>query len=108
MESRYIPFTQQPYCCVPACIQMVMYKNEIPLQPQEDIGYELGLTVPEESAHLFKRVHTEPPKTGIWGTQIGESKYDINAAFKRLKIPMEVTIKHISEIESPQALNEQL
>jgi hypothetical protein len=44
-DSRYVPFTQQPACCVPTCIQMVMYKNDIPLIPSEEIGYPLGLIV---------------------------------------------------------------
>lgn len=65
MKSRYIPFTQQEYCCVPACIQMVMYKNSIPLVSQEDIGNALGLTVPEEDAYLFKSPQTgEKPRAG--------------------------------------------
>jgi hypothetical protein len=46
-DSRYVPLTQQKWCCVPTCIQMVMIKQGIPLQPAELIGYELGLIVPE-------------------------------------------------------------
>ncbi len=48
-DSRYIPFSQQPYCCVPTSIQMVMYRHNIPLVPAEELGYHLGLTVPKDA-----------------------------------------------------------
>jgi len=108
MKSRYIPFTQQPYCCVPACIQMVLYKNDLPLKSQEEIGNALGLRVRPESAHLFENVSTQEPKTGIWGTQIGNQRYEINDAFKNLGIPLAVTIQHIKDIKSADELEKML
>jgi hypothetical protein len=30
-NSRYIPLTQQKWCCVPMCIQMVILKHGMPL-----------------------------------------------------------------------------
>jgi hypothetical protein len=87
---------------------MIMYKNGIPLRSQEDIGHELGLTVPLESATLFHKVHTERPASGLWGTQIGETKYEINGALKRLGIPLNARIEHINEIKSPANLENAL
>jgi len=38
-DSRYIPFTQQPYWCTPTSIQIVMHKLGLPLVSQEELGY---------------------------------------------------------------------
>jgi hypothetical protein len=100
MESRYIPLTQQKYCCVPTCIQMVMYKNSIPLVSQEDIGNVLGLTVPKEDAYLFKNPRTgERPRAG-WGTQIYKDEYSPNVAFQKLQIPLQMELHLIDEFGS--------
>lgn len=104
MKSRYTAFTQQPYCCVPASLQIVMYRRGIPLIDQEDIGYELGLTVPEEDKHFFNKVRTgEKPPAG-WGTQIYNPKYDINKALAKLDIPFKVRIHTIDYLQSSQKL----
>ena len=67
-DSRYIPLTQQKYCCVPTCIQMVMVRRGIQLQPAELIGHHLGLIVDTESAKYFWNVTTgERPSSG-YGT----------------------------------------
>lgn len=106
MRSRYIPFVQQPYCCVPACIQMILYKNNIPLKSQEEIGNALGLRVKPERAHLFENVSTEEPETGIWGTQVGNPDYDVNEAFEDLGIPMKFEVRYAKKIGSPNELKE--
>lgn len=96
-DTRYIPFTQQRWCCVPACIQMVMYRHGIPLLPAELIGYHLGLTVPKKKLKYFWKGRIgKKPKAG-WGTQIGEKEFEPNRAFKRLKIPLEMEFKLIGE-----------
>ena len=83
---------------------MVLYKNNLPLISQEEIGNALGLRVKPEAAHLFEKVSTEEPKSGIWGTQIGDPKYEINNAFKNLGVPLIVTIQHIRDIDSSDEL----
>ena len=96
-DSRYVPLTQQKWCCVPTCIQMVMYRHNLPLIPAELIGCELGLTVPKSEIHLFWNARTgKEPKAG-WGTRIGEKKFEPNAAFKRLKILLRMDLKLIYE-----------
>jgi len=100
-DSRYIPLTQQPYLCVPACIQIVMYKHNIPLVPQEEIGYHLGLTVPPDAAKSFfkVRVADQPPVNSGYGTQIQTLEYEPNQAFNKLKVPLTFTTRFSSSIQ---------
>src|SRR5690348_16786908 len=100
MTSRYIPFTQQPYCCVGACLQMVMYRRGIPLLPQEDISYAFGLTVPAADAHLFKKVYTGPKPASGWGTRIEHPDFEINKALQALKIPLKVDFYKSDKLKS--------
>lgn len=108
MKSRYVAFTQQPYCCVPASLQMVMHRRNIPLVEQEGIGYALGLTVPEEESHLFNKVHTGKKPLAGWGTQVYKPEFDINKALKKLGIPFQVRIHTIDYLESAEKLKKLL
>lgn len=101
-DSRYVPFTQQDYCCVPTSILMIMYRNGLPLIPAEELGYHLGLTVPPEDAHLFykARVADTPPSSAGYGTQISEPAYEPNKVFKELSIPLSFSQKLASELDS--------
>lgn len=104
--SRYIPFTQQRYLCVPTCLMMVMYRLGIPLVPAEDIGYALGLTVPEEDLRLFANTRTgERPSAG-WGTRIYEPEFEINKVLKNLGIPLSVDVD--TDMPSVGVLREKL
>lgn len=98
--QKYVPLTQQKYCCVPACLSMVMYRHNIPLISIEDLGYALGLTVPEEDSWLFSGARNgERPPAG-WGTRINEPEFEINKVLRKLNIPLEVLIdKSIASIE---------
>ena len=108
MASRYIPLTQQKYCCVPACIQMVMYKNNIPLIDQETIGNALGLIVPEEDAHLFINPHIGDRPIAGWGTQIDKEEFSPNEAFKKLDIPLSMTTTLIDMFTSSEDIEDYL
>jgi len=105
-DSRYIPFTQQGYCCVPTSIQMIMYRNGIPLIPAEELGHHLGLTVPPANEALFYdvRVSGTPPSTAGYGTQIALPKYEPNKIFKELGIPLDFTLKLASEFDNVTSL----
>lgn len=98
-NTRYVPLTQQSYCCVPTSIQMVMYRNDIPLVAAEELGYHLGLTVPPEDAHLFHnvRISETPPKAG-YGTRIDMPEYEPNRAFEKLGIPLRFSMQLASTI----------
>lgn len=99
-DSRYIPLTQQKFCCVPTCIQMVMLRHSIPLQPAELIGHHLGLIVNEDSSKYFWNVATgERPSSG-YGTRISKPEYDPNVMFRRLNIPLKMTWSLIDKFET--------
>lgn len=99
-DSRYIPLTQQKWCCVPTCIQMVMLRLHIPLQSAELIGYHMGLVVPEKARQLFWNSQVGPKPPAGYGTQIGKFQYGPNAAFKKLRIPLKMTWALINKFDS--------
>jgi hypothetical protein len=107
--SRYVPFTQQPACCAPTCIQMVMYRHGIPLIPAEELGYHLGLVVSPDKGQLFYKVRTalKPPPAG-YGTRIYLPEFEPNAIFAKLDIPLTFSIKSITAFPSPEDLLEYL
>jgi hypothetical protein len=80
---------------------MVMYKNDIPLIPSEEIGYHIGLIVHPDKAKYFYNVRTstEKPPAG-YGTRIYLPEFEPNVAFKKLDIPLTLKIKAISDISS--------
>lgn len=91
---KYLPITQQPYCCVTACLQMVMYRRGINLIEQEDIAYELGLTVPKNDVHLFKKARTGQKPSSGWGTQIQKEEFSVPKFFKNHNILLNFSIKN--------------
>lgn len=106
-DTRYLPFVQQRWCCASACISMVMYKHKLPLMPQEELGYQFGLIVPVEHRHLFWAPRKgKKPKSGF-GTQIGIGKkeFDINAVFKKLKIPLRMNYRCSKDFSEDELLN---
>lgn len=108
MKSRYIPITQQPYCCAAACVQMIMYKNGIPLLPQESIAYQLGLAVPDDEKHLFEKTHVRETGRQGWGLQISWKQYSLETCFEKLSIPLRVRYYMSSQIPSIEDLKETL
>jgi hypothetical protein len=88
-DTRYVPFVQQLYCCVPTCVQIVLYKNKLALIPQEEIGTQLGLVVPEEVKDLFYGVETakQPPIGSGFGTRIQIPKFSMSQLIKKQKWP---------------------
>jgi len=109
IDTRYIPFSQQPYCCVPTCLQIVLYKNSLPLQPQEQIGAQLGLVVPPEEEKYFWNVATskEVPIAG-YGTRIQEPVYGLEQFITKNHLPFTVEFQLSKGLKSPQALRQQL
>lgn len=99
-DSRYVPMRQQPYCCVPACISVVMYRLGLPLISQELLGYHLGLTVPPESASDFfnPRVSDKPPSAAGYGTQIHVPEFEPNEVFEKLDIPLRMERKLVDQM----------
>lgn len=96
----YNPTTEKPYCCVPAVLQMILKRRKLKNLPQEEIGWELGLTVPKEKTHLFKKVRTSTRarKYG-WGTKTYKKKFSINNFFIKKHLPLVCTIKSLQNIK---------
>lgn len=98
-DSKYIPLTQQRWCCVPTCIQIVMLRYNIPLISAELIGYELGLIVPRIGVKLFWNPRTgRKPKSGF-GTQKDKPQYGPNKFFKKYNIPFKMRWDLISKFK---------
>lgn len=90
INSRYIPLTQQKWCCVPTCLQIIMLRRGIKLISAEELGYEMGLIVPPREKSLFWNVRTgSRPKAG-YGTQIQKPEFALNFIFTKLSIPLKV------------------
>jgi len=87
-----------PYCCVPAVLQMVFERRRMRVPEQEDIGYELGLVVPEEIAHRFLRVRTGPQPPSGWGTQVGLEEFSIQRYFDRHRLSLRIVRYLATEI----------
>lgn len=99
-DSKYVPLTQQRWCCVPTCIQMVMLRYNIPLIPAELLGYHMGLIVPADQNDLFWNMRTgEKPRSG-YGTQAGNPTFSPNAVFKKLGIPLKMTWSLINKFKT--------
>lgn len=100
VKPAYVPFTQHRWCCVPTVLQMIFYRRGIPLRSQEDIGYELGLQVPEKDKTFFNRVRValKKPAAG-YGTQAHTKGFSINDFFRKYKLNLTETLYGIEDIE---------
>ena len=86
--SRYTHITQQPFCCVPACVQMVLSRRNLPLFSQDYIGAELGLALTGKK-----------PSAG-WGTQVDKLEYSINSFFRKHNLPLQEEYFPVSKLEN--------
>lgn len=108
MKHRYIPFTQQPYLCVAACFQMIMYRHNLPLVAQEELAYEMGLTVPEKDVYLFEKARTGAKPSAGWGTQIQKDEYSPSSVFSKFNIPLSFKRIGAADFKNPEGLRELL
>jgi len=107
-DSRYTPLTQQKWCCVPTCIQMVMLRHNIPIQPAELIGYHMGLVVPTEAIQYFYNARTGPKPPAGYGTQAGKAEFAPNTVFKKLGIPLKMSWSLINKFNTLEAFTNYL
>ncbi len=109
-DSRYIPFTQTKYDCVPTSISMIMYRHGFPLIPSEEIGYHLGLTVSPSDEKLYykPRVSETPPTKAGYGTQVQNPEFEPNKVFAKLGIPLKFTPILADEIKDSKDLTAKL
>ncbi len=103
-NSRYVPLTQQAYCCVPTCIQIIMLRHCIPLQSAEIMASLMKVVVSEDKKDLFWNLPylKQRPKSGFW-TSVSENK-TINKMFAKLDIPLHAQINFIDNFPSEQSL----
>lgn len=104
IKSTYRRIVEKPYCCMPAVLLMVFERRGITVHEQDEIGYELGLVVPETVAHRFNRVRTEStPPLGGWGTQTRLEEFSIQQYIDRHHLPLRFVEHPVSEIEDLEA-----
>jgi len=107
LKPEYIPLTQQKYCCIPTCIQMILLRKNLKLYSQEEIGAKLGLVIPKKLKHLFSNIVKtgKKPKRG-YGTREVENKFHLNKFFIAKNISLRSTRVRISESQNPKKLIE--
>ena len=72
---RYKHISQKPYCCVPACVQMILLRRQLVVkQKQVDMAFDLGVVLPPEDRHMLPRSYPGYPRQ-IAGTHIEIKKY---------------------------------
>lgn len=105
-DSRYVPLTQQPYCCVPTCIQIVMVRHNIPLVSAELMAHYMQIVVPKKDAKLFWNVRSsaKKPEAG-YGTKLNES-LTADPMFKKLGIPLRMKWHLINQFDSPEDIRQ--
>ncbi len=92
--NKYCAFYQLPFCCAPATLQWVMYRNGLNMIDQELIGKELGLRLPQKAKPFFSNEDLIflPDNTSIsFGTQIFIKKFKINSFFKKYNMPLKIS-----------------
>lgn len=95
---KYRKVTQKPYCCVGACIEMILNRHHITNNGQIDIAEKLGLVVPKEYTEMYPNAKTgEKPEAGF-GTQIQKEEYSINNFFQKDNINLKEEYHYITEI----------
>lgn len=107
--KKYKVIKQEPYTCVPACLQIILDKNNIEYESQKQIGNSLGLILPVEYKDEFNNVRVGVKPEAGYGTQIHKEEYSINNYFKNQNIPLKEEYYFISEIKDIEAfLNKNL
>ena len=86
MTNRYDTIKQLPFCCVPACVQMILKRRRLQSFSQEEIGYDLGLTVPIEYLNTFPHAQTGSRPSSGWGTRTQDYEYSLNQFFSKNSI----------------------
>ena len=97
---RYQHINQKPYCCVGACLEMVLNRRNIPTAGQVAIACELGLTVPQEYSKLYPQAQIGAKPSASYGTQIQQPQYSLNKFFERHQIPLKGTFYPLTKINN--------
>lgn len=99
-DMKYKHISQKPYCCVPACIQMILQRRKLPILLQTDIAYDLGIILPPQDRHLLPKSHKGlRPKAG-WGTRVNLKKYSLTKFFKQRGYSLKETFQSAKKFSS--------
>lgn len=101
---RYKQILQMPYCCVPASLSIILQRRELlPEFDQEDIGIELGLTVPEEYLRYFRNVQKGDPSSAGYGTKIAYEEYSLQSFFDNSGV--DLTFSYLENISGKPVID---
>lgn len=96
---KYKKVNQKPYCCVGACMEMILNRNNIKNNGQVEIACKLGLTVPEEYKNDYPTaIIGKKPEAG-YGTQIQKNQYSINSFFDTNNINLKEEYHFITDLD---------
>lgn len=104
ITRKYTPITQEPYCCLAACLQMVLLRHSLPLIDQKTLAVMMGLTVPEKDKKLFPKA--KAAKGPPFGTIIKTDSMMPQAVFRKLGIPLSVELRLENEFDDNSAIRE--
>lgn len=100
---KYHKITQKDYCCVGACLEMILRRHGITDFEQEKIAGELGLIVPPQLASDFRYAQVgEKPAAG-YGTQIQKPQYSIDHFFKKNQLGFSQEYYFITDTKKAEA-----
>lgn len=101
-SMKYLKVTQKDYCCVGACLEMILKRHGITDYDQERIAYELGLIVPPHLASNFRYARTGKKPSAGYGTQIQEPQYSIGHFFKKHNLHFAQKYYYITSIKEAE------
>lgn len=102
---RYKHISQKPYCCVPACVQMIFRRRKLPTPTQSEIGYALGMILPPTKRGMLSiKSHTGKKPAAGWGTRINQKKYSLQAFFNQNGLSLIETFYPADHFRSKKAL----
>lgn len=97
---KYKKVIQKPYCCMGACLEMILNRKNISNNGQVDIACQLGLIVPESYKNIYKNaiISDKKPLAG-YGTQIQKEQFSINNFFRQNNINLTEKYYYIESLE---------
>lgn len=96
---KYKIIKQKPYCCVGACIEMILNRRNIDNKGQVFIACELGLIVPSSYKELYPNAIIGDKPSAGYGTQIQKEEFSINQFFKKNNINLVMENYYIISVD---------
>lgn len=98
-KPKYFPLIQKPMLCNVTCLQMILYRRGFGLFVQEDMAYEMGLTLPKEHLECFSNPFKAADKkwTKNFWLELAENR--VNTFFKNHNLPLKAKVYFKHEIE---------